>query len=213
MTAVGLTACLSVACCSYPQLMYPLARAFGSPPESELVQCRNAFRQLQVKLETSRLEIQPVLFVAGGDGRWHDGSQQWSVIIAQEVATEMAKRTKANLVLVTARPNVDFPGKMYHNQLQYLWDRAEQYSQWVKASRPSADYVLIIEMFSGAGKKEAAAQLYVIDASGQIAISRLMRFPGAPASDKSILVKPIINALFDSIRMDANALFPPYGVG
>jgi len=48
MTAVGLTVCLTVACCSYPQLMYPVARAFGSPLESELVQCRDAFRQLQV---------------------------------------------------------------------------------------------------------------------------------------------------------------------
>jgi len=47
------------------EALYPVARAFGSPPESELAVCREAFRQLQMHIETSRVQVEPVGGIPG----------------------------------------------------------------------------------------------------------------------------------------------------
>ena len=44
-------------------LLYPLARAFGAPPEAELARCRTGFQGLKSRLGLSRVVMAPVYFV------------------------------------------------------------------------------------------------------------------------------------------------------
>ena len=77
---VGLAMAVVLAALGCRETMYPFARAFGSPPESELAQCREAFRLLQSCLATGRVQVQPVLFI-------EDGRRQWRHDLAQAIVT------------------------------------------------------------------------------------------------------------------------------
>ncbi len=90
---VGLAMAVVLAALGCRETMYPFARAFGSPPESELAQCREAFRLLQSCLATGRVQVQPVLFI-------EDGRRQWRHDLAQAIVTEAGAHTKANWVAV-----------------------------------------------------------------------------------------------------------------
>ncbi len=206
-------AALAIVGCTHQQLLSPIARAFGAPPEPELVECRIAFRQLQARLETCRVRVEPVMFASGGDGLWREGDRQWRTDLAQRLIKEAGTRTKAVLEMAGNTPEVAFPKGMYHNQLHYLWDRAEAYSRWVKSTHPAADFVLIVEIFDGAGKREGAAQVYVFDAQGQLAVCRLLRFPGTPPGQGPVPIRPPVDILFETLRLDADVVFPPYGWG
>ena len=151
-------AALAVSGCH--EALYPVALAFGSPPESELAVCREAFRQLQLHVETSRVQVEPVLFAV-------DHDRQWRTDVAQAIVAEAGTHTKAKLE-VAAAPDVSFPTEMYHNQLHYLWDRSTEYARWIKAAHPGADYILCTEVFGHEGKV-AAIQVYIFDAKGQVA--------------------------------------------
>jgi hypothetical protein len=198
-------AALAVSSCR--EALYPVARAFGSPPESELAVCRVAFRQLQMHLETSRVQVEPVLFAV-------DHGRQWRNDVAQAIVVEAGAHTKAKLEAATA-PDVSFPSKMYHNQLRYLWDRSREYARWIKVAPPGADYVLCAEVFGHEGKVDAI-QVYVFDAKGQIAYCRLFNshhFGKNLPLEGEGHVRLMVKVLFDDLRKDANVIFPPYGVG
>ena len=189
------------------EALYPVARAFGSPPESELAVCREAFRQLQMHIETSRVQVEPVLFAV-------DHDRQWRTDVAQAIVVEAGAHTKAKLE-VAAAPDVGFPAEMYHNQLHYLWDRSTEYARWIKAAHPGADYVLCTEVFGHEGKV-AAIQVYLFDAKGQIAYCRVFNshhFGGNLPLEGEGHVRLMVKVLFDDLRKDANVIFPPYGVG
>ncbi|MFI5356650.1 MAG: hypothetical protein ACHQ4G_04880 [Opitutales bacterium] len=199
--------------CTTNQLMSPVTRALGVPPESELAKCRMALQRLQARLEASKVRMEPVMFASGGDGRWQGGVRQWRTDLAEAIVREARTRTKAALAVANTGPQVTFPEKMYHNQLAYLFARAEIYSRWVKSTRPTEDYVLIVEIFEGSGKREGAIQVYVFDAQGQVAICRLTRFPGGPPGIEKAPVKPAVNILFETLHTDARVAWPPYGWG
>lgn len=188
-------------------LFYPLARAFGSPPESELARCRQAFQQLQAHLGTSRVLVQPVFFVDGH-------RREWRQDLAEAICREAGTRTSAKLEMAGAAPVVA-PAQFRHNQLRYLWERAAQYGQRVKMARPDGDYVLLAEIWGHDGKV-AAIQVYVFDPSGQIAYCRLFNShhfgPNLPLLGDDA-VQLVVKHLFDDLPRDAKSLFPPYGVG
>lgn len=199
--------------CAHNEIMAPVTRAFGVPPESELARCRVALRGLQARIETSRVRVMPVLFVANGDGAWHGAYRVWRSDLARGLAAEVGARTKAHLEVSPDGPQAPLPEHMYHNQLRYLWDRAALYSQWVKSRPPGTDYVLVAEVFSGEGKREAALQLYVLDAQGQVALCRLARFNGNASDEDLRATQLLVQMLFDTLKMDADRVFPPYGWG
>ena len=199
--------------CTHQQLLSPVARAFGAPPESELVRCRIAFRLLQARLETSRVQVEPVMFAEGGEGLWRDSNRKWRYDLAQAIVNQVGAHTKASLHVATTAPNVSFPQGMHHNQLGYLWDRENEYAKWVKTASVKDDYVLIAEVFSGQGKKEEAFQLYVFDARGQVALCRLCRIGGHQPDEDTLSVRAAVNLLLNTLRMDADVIFPPYGWG
>ena len=188
-------------------ILYPVARAFGSPAESELARRRVAFKQLQAGVEKSRLVVMPVLFADAGRCQWR------SDLAAAELR-ELATRTSAKMEVSSVEPKVAVPPR-FHNQLRYLSKRAKVYRDWIKAAPPSGDYVLVTEVF-GAGEKVAAIHIYLFDSSGQVAYCRLLNShqfgPNLPLAGDSA-VKLIVNTFIDNLKWDATKLFPPHGIG
>ena len=187
--------------------LYPVARAFGSPSESELARCRVAFKQLQAGLEKSRVVVMRVCFAEAGRCQWR------SDLAAAEMR-ELATRTSAKLEVSLAEPKVAATPR-FHNQLRYLWNRSTEYRDWIKAAHPPGDYILVTEIFGGGGKV-GAIQIYLFDSSGQVAYGRLLNShqfgSNLPITGEGA-VKLIVNTFFDNLKWDAKKLFPPYGVG
>ena len=92
--------------------LYPVARAFGSPSESELARCRVAFKQLQTGFEKSRVVVMPVLFADAGRCQWR------SDLAAAEMR-ELATRTSAKIEVSLVEPKVAALPR-FHNQLRYF---------------------------------------------------------------------------------------------
>lgn len=188
-------------------LLYPLARAFGSPPEAELAKCRQAFQQLQSRLDTSRVTVQPVLLVEGGRRAWRQN-------LAEAVVREVGAHTKARLTVADTTPEVA-PTRLGHNQLRYTWERAAEYSRWVQAARPAGDYVWFIEIWASRGKV-GAIQVYVLEADGQVAYCRLFnshQFGPDLALAGEAAIRLAVQRFFQDLPKDPRAVFPPYGVG
>lgn len=188
-------------------LMYPLARAFGSPSESELAKCRQAFAELQAGLGASRVAVVPVMFA--------DGSQRsWRADLAASVIQQASSRTSARFETAAAAPTT-FPAKLGHNQLRYLWERAEVYGQWVRDARPPGDYVWICEIWGHDGKV-AAIHVYLLAATGQVAYCRLFNShqfgPNLPLDDEAP-IQLLVKQLFKDLPREPEKVFPPYGVG
>ncbi|HVZ64061.1 MAG TPA: hypothetical protein VG936_05685 [Lacunisphaera sp.] len=189
-------------------LLYPLARAFGAPPESELVRCRQAFQQLQAHLRESRVPVQPVFCVGGGRAVWRR-------MTAVALAREASDQTRADLVVPRNGAPAVPPTEFGHNQLRYLWTRAAVYTDWVKANPPAADYVWIAEIF-GHGGKVGAIQVYILDAGGQVAYCRLFNshhFGSNLPLESDAAVQLIVRSFFEDLKKSAEQIFPPYGIG
>ena len=186
--------------------LYPLARAFGSPSEAELARCRQAFRQFQSNIGTSRVAVAPVFFV---DGSRHE----WRPDLAEAVIREAGVLTAARFEVLASAPVVA-PTELGHNQLRYLWKRATVYSDWVKAAHPAGDFVWVVEIWGHDGKV-GAIHAYVFDTSGQIAYCRLFNShqfgPNLPIGDEPIRL--LVRRLFEDLKKDPEKIFPPYGVG
>ncbi len=187
--------------------LYPLARAFGGQSESELARCRAAFKQMQTNFDRSRVVVMPVLFADAGR------CQGRSDLAAAEMR-ELATRTSAKIEVPSVEPKIAAPPR-FHNQLRYFSKRSTVYRDWIKAAHPSCDYVLVTEIFGGAGNV-GAIQIYLFDSSGQIAYCRLLNShqfgSNLPLAGEDA-VKLIVNTFFDNLKWDAKKLFPPYGVG
>lgn len=193
-------------------LLYPFARAFGSPPESELAKCRQAFTTLQGNLERSRLLVQPVLtrpnYAPATDrGVWrHD--------LAEAVCRELGKTSHAKLESTTTIPTIPST-KFGANQMRYLWQRAGAVAKWVRSNRPAVDYILFAEVFSRDGRV-GAIQVFLLDASGQLAYARLFNshhFGDKLPADGDAAVRLLVKRLLDDVGREAKTIFPPYGVG
>jgi hypothetical protein len=190
--------------------LYPLARAFGSPPESELKHCRAAFEQLKYRLDSSRMWVEPVYFAED----LRRDSLHWRSDLAQNLVREAKVHTKAQLELAPITPQVDLT-KFGHNQMRYLWTRSTAYARWLRAEPPGVDYVWCVEIF-GFNGKVGAIQVYVFDAKGQVAYCRL--FNSHQFGENLLLegedsIRLVVQSLFDDLRREPNKVFPPYGVG
>jgi hypothetical protein len=188
-------------------LLYPFARAFGSPPESELADCRRAFQQLQAHLGTSRVLVLPVLFVNGHQRDWRND-------LAEAIVQEVGTYSSAKLDLADAPPGVAQP-KLGRNQLRYLWERGAAYSRWVKQAHPADHYVLCTEIWGQHGKV-AAIHIYILDSSGQIAYCHLYnshQFGENLPLEGNLAVLLLVRRFFEHLLLEPTRIFPPYGVG
>ena len=198
--------------CTHQQLLSPVARAFGVPPESELAVCRAAYARLQGRLSASRVLVEPVMYAQGNQ-------RQWRGDLARALARESGARMKVRLEAAGSPPEVGFPQMMYHNQLRYLWDRSRDYARSVKAAPPAADYVSFVEIFVGSpsGQKVqvAAIQVYVFDDQGQLAYCRLYNGAhfGNLSPEGDAVINFVMGSFLDILRLAPEQAFPPYGVG
>lgn len=209
LTLAGLVLCA----CTHQQLLSPLARAFGAPPESELVKCRAGLRRMQADLPSCRIRVEPVMYAAGGESRWRSGGREWCADLARAIASEMRPRTKATLEVDGAHPGLRFPEGMWHNQLGYLWSREKEYEAWVRSSPSDGRYRLFAELFSGQGRDEAAVQIYLFNPEGQVVMCELRRFRGRMPGEDPYFAGLVAKAVAATLELDPDYVFPPYGVG
>lgn len=111
------------------------------------------------------------------------------------------------------KPDVPAP-QFGHNQLRYMWERGAQYATWRHAQPSSGDYWLGAEVWGHGGKVDAI-QVYVLDATGQIAYCRLFNshhFGDLPMETAEVL-DLIARTLAEDLKKKPEQIFPPYGVG
>ncbi len=195
-------------------LLYPLARAFGSPRESELVKCREGFRRLQADFATRPITVLPVL--TQPDYPVADQGPAWSPDMAAALATAIHRAAPRGadpvLLLQTVAPAIPAT-KFGHNQMRYLWSRAGEYGRHIQIARPAGDYFLFTEIYAFS-EFVSGIQVYVVNESGQIVYCRLFNshhFGDHLSLDGAYLL--IARHLFEDLGKQAEEVFPPYGVG
>ncbi len=197
-------------------LLYPLARAFGGPSEAELAKCRTAFARLKADFPSSRVLVQPALIRPGAG--LPDDRNSWRPHLADNLVQALrAEGGVGAYRSVEVRSAVAAVGAtpFGHNQLRYLWTRAAEYGRCVRESHPAGDYVLFFEIF-GSRSEVGAIQVFVFDASGQLAYCRLFNsHQFGPHLDRSgdAAVRLIAERLLGDLRKAPEEVFPPYGVG
>jgi hypothetical protein len=195
-------------------LLYPLARAFGGPSESQLVKCREGFRHFQADFTTHPIIVEPVL--SRPDYAASDHRPAWLPDMAMGLAAALHRFALPGMVpileLETTVPAVPAT-KFGHNQMRYLWSRGAGYAKYVQSAHPARDYFLFTEIYAF-GEYVSGIQVYVVDGSGQLVYCRLFNshhfgdhLPRKGAN------RWIARHLFEDIGKQPEEVFPPYGVG
>ena len=190
-------------------MMYPLARAFGGPKESELKKIRPAFAALETQIRTSAVVVYRPLVVRAGQPSWDDGA---GTLLVDALHRDLAPRA----ALASDAPDVPFE-PMGHNQMRYLWKRAPGYASWVGSRHPAGDYFVFTELLTDEkGEEVLGAQCYIVDARGQIAHARLWNshwYDPATLRGLGPFLDWMVRALSEDLTEDPVTQYPPYGVG
>jgi hypothetical protein len=187
-------------------LLYPLARAFGSPAESELKQRRAAFDRLKARRATAQIRVAPVLDPRRGN--------QPMDSTAASLANQLQADGWAGASALSAAPDVAAT-PLGRNQLRYLQTRAQAYADWTRAARPDGDYLLVVEVLSGPAGI-AGVHCYVLENSGQVAYLCLQNshhFGGNPPADAHAAGRLALRLLARDLERKAVEVYPPWGVG
>jgi hypothetical protein len=209
MLAAACASLLLVVCSGCTAILYPAARAFGSPSERELVSCRAHLREMQSSLPKAKLIVHPPCVITRSGGRWETNA-------TARVVEALKSKGFADVVAEDSLPAVPARSPGW-NQLRFTWRRAHAYSAWAWGSKLEpgwhvfADFVVLDGQLAGFG-------IYVTDADGNLALVRIMNShqsgwkagqPGLIESGCNMLV----NALLGILKMSPERLYPPYGVG
>jgi hypothetical protein len=189
-------------------MVYPFARAFGSPSEGELQQCRVAFECLKAGRFTARIVAYPATDPVGMRKDEYPGT-------ALLMAEQLRSKGRTNCTTAPAAPLVE-PRPLGHNQLRYAWSRAHTLSQWVKTAQPKGDSHLFVEILSTHSGNIIGIQGYVVDASGHVAYERLLnshQYGENPPKDTEAACQLILRLFLNCLDQPAERIFPPYGVG
>lgn len=187
-------------------MLYPLARAFGGAPESELKLRRAAFDRLKARQATARIRVAPVL-----DPR---RDQPPASDTAAGLVAQLQADGWAGASALAAAPAVA-PTPLGRNQLRYLQTRAGAYSAWVKAARPEGDYLVVVEVLSGSGGI-GGIQCYVLECSGQVAYLCLQNshhFGAHRPADAQAAGQLALRLLARDLQRKPEEVYPPWGVG
>ncbi len=189
-------------------MLYPVARAFGGPSETELKRCRAAFDRLKAQKDTAHIVVYSALDPRGPQEAWDPGT-------ADRLAALMQEKGMAHAVPAPAPKGVE-PTPLGGNQLRYAWNRARLYGGWIRRSHPDGDFSLFVEMFHQPTGDIVGLQLYVLDRSGEVAYRTLMNShhfqrPSVPGPQEAIT---LLHGIFQwGLSRQAEEIFPPYGVG
>lgn len=209
MVAASSSVVLLATCLGCGVALYPVARAFGSPSEEELASCRTRLREMQGSLPTAKLTVHPPYMIRGSRG-------QWEPTATGSVVEALRSRGFEDVGGTEALPAAPFqaPG---HNQLRYTWQRAHAYAAWARGAQLGpgwhlfADFIVLGDQLAGIG-------IYVTDAEGNLALVRILNShhdewkvvaQGLTESGCAMLV----DVLLRSLKIPAERLYPPYGVG
>lgn len=189
-------------------MFYPLARAFGSPAESEFKVFREGYSRMQETLATGRVVVFPTWVLSGG-------ATSWSVEAAAPAVAVLASGPAAGATPVVVRPEVaDL--ELGRNQLRFLWSRARQYAAWVSATHPEGDYFVFTEVFVAPAGEAVGGQLYVIDAAGRVCFARVANshhFDPATMAGPAPLVEWMTRRFVTDLAKPPLGVFPKWGVG
>lgn len=203
-------ACLALLLLPFHQgckpLLYPLARAFGGAPESELKLRRAAFERLKSQRTTARILVAPVL-----DPRREQPPVAGS---AASLVEQMRANGWSGAAALAAAPAVAAT-PLGRNQLRYLQTRAGAYSEWAKAARPQGDFLVIVEVLSGSAGI-GGIHCYVLERSGQVAYLCLQNshhFGADRPADAEAAGRLALRLLARDLERTAEEVYPPWGVG
>lgn len=189
-------------------MLYPLARAFGSPSEGELKLRRAAFTRLKTTYATAQVRLYPVVDPMRPDHRFAQG-------LPDRGADMLRNHGWAGAQGVPARPEVA-PLPLGHNQLRYQQTRAKAYSDWARTTKPAGDFLIIVEVLSGPDGKVGGIHAYVLEASGQVAYTRLWNshhFGPQPPANGAEAFRLALRRLHEDLQLTPEQVHPPYGVG
>ena len=189
-------------------MVYPLARAFGSPSEGELKRCRAAFERLKAGRSTARIVVYPA---ADPVSMRQDAFPGTAALMEEQLRV----KGWTNCTTAPAAPAVN-PMPLGHNQLRYAWNRAHACGQWVRTAKPEGDFHLFVEILSSPSGNIIGIQCYVLDASGQVAYERLLNshhFGTNPPQNPEAACQRILRGFLNNLERPADSIFPPYGVG
>ena len=189
-------------------MMYPFARAFGSPSEGELAKCREAFDRLKSGRATVRVLAHPATDPVGMRREPYAGT-------AEQMAGQLQENGWGNGAAAASAPAVEAT-PLLRNQLRYVWTRALLYGTWVKTARPEGDFFMFVEVLSPPSGTVIGVHGYVVDASGQVAYTRLLNshhFGDHPPKDPEAACRMILKVFLRDLERRAEEIFPPYGVG
>lgn len=189
-------------------MLYPLARAFGSPSEGELKRCRATFEQFKSQRGTARIVVHSALDPRGPQGAWEPRT-------ADQLVALMQQQGMPHAVPVPAPKDID-PTPLGANQMRYTWKRAHAYADWIRRTRPEGDFFVFVELLRHPAGEIVGIQTYVLAASGDIAYARQLNSHqfGRPAiSDPQSAIDFLHGVLQSALSRPADAVFPPYGVG
>ena len=189
-------------------MLYPFARAFGSPSEGELKLRRAAFNRLKAQRGAWRIVVYPMLDPTGRRQETFPGC-------AETAAAILRDRGLAGAAAGEAPPTV--PARaLGGNQLRYLQDRAAAYGGWMKEARPAADAAVFMEVLVDGSGTISGLHMVVVEASGQVAYTRLFNshhFGPNPPSGGDAACRLLARVLLRDLERPAEELHPPYGVG
>ncbi len=189
-------------------MLYPLARAFGSPSEGELQLRRAAFDRLNAARTTTKVLVYPAFRPA------HPAQEAYPA--TADLAAELLQGYGwAHCTAVKVPPALPATPLM-RNQLRYVQTRARCYSDWAKTARPEADFLVILEVLVQPTGGIVGVHCYVLEASGQVAYARQFNSHqfGAPSIDlPANAVGFALRELSMDIQRPADQVHPPYGVG
>ena len=187
-------------------MLYPLARAFGGPAESDLVVYRRTFADLKKTAREKRLVVLPAWVVSGTA---HD----WDAEAARPALDRLHVDLSASAAPASVKP--DLPFDPYHgNQMRHMWARARRYTDWVRRTRPEGDWFVMTEMWCDSSRtKLYGTFFYVVRADGQIAYARLYNSHSFGPNTVGTIFDAMAKGFVDALGKDPEYVFPPYGVG
>lgn len=189
-------------------MLYPLALAFGGPSEGELKLRRVAFDHLKATKATARILVYPLV-----DPR--RAENPYALATAVTAAALAKGEGLAGAVAATAFHAVP-PSALGGNQMKYTQGRAKAYAAWTAAQRLDTDFVMFLEAMTDSAGRVGGIQLYVVEASGQVAYVRLYNshhFNGTPPHGADNVCGVMLRNLKFDLMRQATELHPPYGVG
>jgi len=212
-TSLLLIICLvSVSC---KPLLYPLARLFGGPKESELKVMRENFIRLQKEISTSKMAVFPPCII-----NFH--KHEWKPDVPKQLVQFMETEMKIEAYEISIEPEVDFI-PLGRNQSRFRWDRARAYSAWVKKTQPvpAGDFIMFNDFICPPNSdcnSVLGVNIYVADFQGNISYTSVINSKHEiykfikPNSLKDCCIM-VIKRFLEGLSMDVMDLYPPYGVG